>query len=167
VRRREAEVAPRGSRGRDAGRPRPRRGARTGGTGGRAGKKNGEGEEKRVREREMGGELTSGSKSSDHRHQNLGHHGGERERWRRGSCCAGKSNERKGEKGGGTWGRGRARAIADQAGSRWARLGPTAGQNPATSTTTDRNPIREMKTEMRLGKHAIKHDIRQKKYDSA
>jgi general stress protein YciG len=33
-----------------------------------------------VRERERGGELTSGSKSGDHRLQNLGHHGGERER---------------------------------------------------------------------------------------
>jgi hypothetical protein len=31
-----------------------------------------------VEERERGGELTSGSKSGDHRLQNLGHHGGER-----------------------------------------------------------------------------------------
>jgi hypothetical protein len=59
-------------------------------------------------------------------------------------------------------GAGGARAEAGQ-----ARLGRTAVQNPATRTTTDRNPIREMKTETRLGKHAIKHDIRQKKYDSA
>jgi hypothetical protein len=44
---------------------------------GHAGKKKGEGEEKRERGR---GELTSGSKSSDHCLQNLGHHGGERER---------------------------------------------------------------------------------------
>jgi hypothetical protein len=43
------------------------------------GKKKGRGEE---RERERGGELTSGSKSGDHRLQNLGHHG-ERERWER------------------------------------------------------------------------------------
>jgi hypothetical protein len=31
------------------------------------------------RERERGGELTSGSKSGDHRLQNLGHNGRERE----------------------------------------------------------------------------------------
>jgi hypothetical protein len=68
----------------------------------------------------------------------------------------GKSNERKGEKGGG------ARTRADRAG-----LGRTAGQNPAARTTTDRNPIHKMKTEMTLGKHVIKDDIRQKKYDSA
>jgi hypothetical protein len=58
----------------------------------------------RGRERGRGrGELTSGSKSGDHCLQNLGHHR-ERERWRRGGCCAGKSNERKGEKGGGARG---------------------------------------------------------------
>jgi hypothetical protein len=50
--------------------------ARRGGRG-RAGEKKGEGEGKR--ERERGGELTSGSKSGDHRLQNLGHHHGERE----------------------------------------------------------------------------------------
>jgi hypothetical protein len=51
----------------------------------------------------------------------------------------------------------------------WAGRGWVAsrGQKPTTRTTTDRNPIHEMKTETRLGKHAIKHDIRQKKYDSA
>jgi hypothetical protein len=57
----------------------------------RAGEKEGEGEGKRERERERerGGELTLGSKSGDHRLQNLGHHrereggGGER------GCCAG------------------------------------------------------------------------------
>jgi hypothetical protein len=43
---------------------------------GRVGEKEGEGEGKRERERER--ELTSGSKSSDHRLQNLGRHGGER-----------------------------------------------------------------------------------------
>jgi hypothetical protein len=41
------------------------------------GKKEGEGEGKR--EKERGGELTSGSKSDDHRLQNLGHNRGERE----------------------------------------------------------------------------------------
>jgi hypothetical protein len=38
---------------------------------------------KRERERERGGELTSRSKSGDHRLRNLGHHHGERERWER------------------------------------------------------------------------------------
>jgi hypothetical protein len=38
-----------------------------------------QGEGKRERETERGGELTSGSKSGDHCLQNLGHHGGERE----------------------------------------------------------------------------------------
>jgi hypothetical protein len=78
------------------------------GAGGGVAHRGEEGEGKREREREMGGELTSGSKSGDHRLQNLGHHG-ERERWRRGGCCAGKSNERKGEKGGGTHGGGAGR----------------------------------------------------------
>jgi hypothetical protein len=61
-------------------------------TQGRARKKKWEGEGKR--ERERGGELTSGSKSSDHHLQNLGHHG-EREVGERGSCCAGELNEGK------------------------------------------------------------------------
>jgi hypothetical protein len=45
----------------------------------------------RGRGRERGrGELTSGSKSGDHRLQYLGHCHGERERWEReGGCCAG------------------------------------------------------------------------------
>jgi hypothetical protein len=43
------------------------------------------GEGKRERERGGEGELTSGSKSGDHRLQNLGHHGGGGER----GCCAG------------------------------------------------------------------------------
>jgi hypothetical protein len=50
-------------------------------TGGHAGGRRG-GEE-----REKDRELTSGSKSGDHRHQNLGHHGGEREVGERGSCA--------------------------------------------------------------------------------
>jgi hypothetical protein len=53
----------------------------------------GEGEGKRERER-GGGELTSGSKSDDHRLQNLGHHR-EREMGERGGCCAGELNEGK------------------------------------------------------------------------
>jgi hypothetical protein len=47
--------------------------------GARDGEKEGEVKGKRERERERGGELTSGSKSGDHRLQNLGHHGGERD----------------------------------------------------------------------------------------
>jgi hypothetical protein len=62
---------PRRAPGGRAQRPRAR-----GGVGGVA-RMGGEGEGKR--ERERGGELTSGSKSGDHRLQNLGHHR-ERER---------------------------------------------------------------------------------------
>jgi hypothetical protein len=84
----------------------------------------------RENERESGiGELTSGSKSNDHRLQNLGHHGErEREMGERGGCCAGELNERKrpGE-GGGAPGAGqgarKARAELGQAGSGWARSG--------------------------------------------
>jgi hypothetical protein len=60
----------------------------------------------------------------------------------------------------------RGRALGARGPER-AGLGRTAGQNPATHTSTYQNPIREMKTKTRLGKQAIKHDIRQKKYDSA
>jgi hypothetical protein len=91
----------------------------------------------------MGGELTSGFKSGDHRLQNLGHHG-ERERWRTGGCCVGKSNERKGEKGGGareTRALGARRAGPDRAGSDRAGLGRGPGQKPTTHATTDRTPI--------------------------
>jgi hypothetical protein len=64
--------------------PRARGAARRGrardwaGEGSRAGEEKGRGKE-RERERERGGKLTSGSKSGDHRLQNLRHHGGERE----------------------------------------------------------------------------------------
>jgi hypothetical protein len=51
---------------------------------GGGGEKKGRG---RRREREKERELTSGSKSGDHRLQNLGHHGGEREVGERGSCA--------------------------------------------------------------------------------
>jgi hypothetical protein len=75
------------------------RGARRGEKGGEQGRRKGRGGEERGRGRGRGrGELTSGSKSGDHRLQNLGHHG-ERERWRRGGCCAGKLNEGKRDKG--------------------------------------------------------------------
>jgi hypothetical protein len=122
---------------------RARRGRATGRRRGRAGKKKGEGEGKRERERERGGELTSGSKSCDHHLQNLRHHG-ERERWRRGGCCAVKSNERKGEKGGGAHGGGAGRrGRAGQSGPGWVRLGRVAGQKPTTRTAIDREPNRE------------------------
>jgi hypothetical protein len=67
-----------------------------------------------------------------------------RERWERGGCCAGKLNERKGEKGGGacTWeGAGRqGRAGQGRAELGQAGLGRVAVQNPTTRTTIDRNP---------------------------
>jgi hypothetical protein len=73
-----------------SGRGAARRGRRGVRDKGHAWRKKGEGEGKRERERGGEGELTSGSKSSDHRLQNLGHHGGERERWERErGCCAG------------------------------------------------------------------------------
>jgi hypothetical protein len=72
---------------------------------------------------------------------NLGHHG-ERERWRRRGCYAGKSNERKGEKGGARMGRGRASRARGPERAGWAGLGREPGQKPTTHTTTDRNPNR-------------------------
>jgi hypothetical protein len=65
-----------------------------------------------------------------------------------------------------TWGRGRgARGTRAEARPSWAGvagLGRIAGQNPVARTPTDRNPIREAKSETRRGKHTIKHDIRQR-----
>jgi hypothetical protein len=86
-----------------------------------------------------------------------------RERWRRGGFYVGKSNERKGEKGERHAGEGQGTCARAGPGWAWPHRG---SNNPAARTTTDRNPIREMKTETRLGKHAIRHDIIQKKYDS-
>jgi hypothetical protein len=55
------------------------------------GKKWRAGREKGREEKEReGGKLTLGSKSGDHRLQNLRHNEEERERWRREGCCAGK-----------------------------------------------------------------------------
>jgi hypothetical protein len=73
-------VLDRGPQGARAG---GRVGSRPGRTLGGCAREEGRGGEGK-REREKGGELTSGSKSGDHCLQNLGHHGGERERWRRG-----------------------------------------------------------------------------------
>jgi hypothetical protein len=120
----------------------------------------GVGKRERERERERGGELTSGSKSGDHHLQNLGHHG-ERERWRIGGCCAGKSNERKGEKGGGVHRGGTgARGAPGQAGP--GRAGSRAGTEAHNTRDHISDSNREPKSEMRRDEHAIKHDIRQR-----
>jgi hypothetical protein len=42
------------------------------------------------------------------------------------------------------------RAGLGRAGLGWAGLGRTAGQNPVARTTTERNPIREAKSETKL-----------------
>jgi hypothetical protein len=74
-------------------------------------------------------------------------------------CCAGELNEGKRDKGRGRMGRARrargARAELGHARSGWAGsgragLGRTAGQNPVERTTTDRNSIREAKSETEL-----------------
>jgi hypothetical protein len=98
------------------------------------------------------GELTSGSKSGDHRLQNLEHHGErERERGGRGGCCAGEFNEGKRPGEGRDIRRGRApgargprpgRAGPGQAGLGRAGLGQTVGQKSVARTTTDRNSNR-------------------------
>jgi hypothetical protein len=57
-----------------------------------------------------------------------GHHM-ERERWRIGGCYAGKSNERKGEKGRGrAWGRGRAPGAGGPERAGWDKLGRVGSQ---------------------------------------
>jgi hypothetical protein len=104
----------------------------------------GGGGEAREWERERGGELTSGSKSGDHRLQNLGHHHGERERGGREREVAAreKSNERKRSREGGAHGEGTgargARAEMGRTGLGRAGLGRTAGQNHVARITTDR-----------------------------
>jgi hypothetical protein len=150
--------------GREAAGARGRAGRRPGRRAGcaRPGEARGVGERRTKRkEIERGGGSARGSKSDDQRLQNLGHHGGEREVGERGSCCAEELNEGKRDKGRGCMGEGQGRQGRAGHGRVASR-----GQKPTTRTTTDQNPIREMKTETRLGKHAIKHDIRQKKYDS-
>jgi hypothetical protein len=118
--------------------------ARGRGEGSRAGEKTGRGRE---RARERGGELTSGSKSGDHRLQNLGHHG-ERERGG-GEEVATRENQMRereiregGAHGGGAGHRGRA-GQSGPAGPGWVGLGRVAGQKPTTRTTIDQNPNRE------------------------
>jgi hypothetical protein len=95
------------------------------------------------------GELTSGSKSGDHRLQNLGHHRGERERWRRGGCYAGKLNEKKEEKGerGRAWERGRG---ARARGLERARLGRARSRRGAKNPRNTQPPIGiRMRTKIR------------------
>jgi hypothetical protein len=106
------------------------------------------------------------SKSNDHRLQNLGHHRGERESWRRGGCCAGKFNERKEEKGEGAHG-GEAGALgrAGQSGPGWVA---SRGKNPRHTQPQIgiqlRNEIRnETRQNMRLNttsdqRNMIRHD---------
>jgi hypothetical protein len=120
--------------GRGARRRRGTRGGRLGrAQGGRAGEEEGEGE----------GKLTSGSKSGDHRLQNLGHH---EWREREGGCCAGELNEGKRDKGrGGGHGEGTAPGARGPRPGRVGRAGPHRGSKP-----TDRNSIREAKSETKL-----------------
>jgi hypothetical protein len=94
----------------------------------------GEGERGRGREKER--ELTSGSKSGDHRLQNLGHNGEERDGRER-ELCAGELNEGKRDKGRGGTCMGRGKAP----GAHGPRPSRAAGQKPTTCTTTDRSPI--------------------------
>jgi hypothetical protein len=61
-------------------------------------------------------------------------------------------------------GRGRASGAR---GPERARLGRVAGQKPTTRTALDRNPVVKRNPKRDQAKHAIKHDIRPKKYDSA
>jgi hypothetical protein len=81
----------------------------------------------------------------------------------------GKLNERKEEKGEGAraWGGAGRRGRAGQSGPGWDGLGRVAGQKPTTRTASDRNPIAKQNPKRDQAKHAIKHDIRPKKYDSA
>jgi hypothetical protein len=92
----------------------------------RAGKKTGEGEEERERERERGGGLTSGSKSGDHRLQNLGHHGVERERGgrERERLLLGRNQMRERDQGGARMGKGMGARGAP------GRAGPHRGPKP-------------------------------------
>jgi hypothetical protein len=111
--------------------PRGRQDAR--GEGGRGAQGRRKGRERGKRERE--GELTSGIRNLAITITESPRARGGRERWMRGSCCAGKSNERKEERGGRTWGEGGAPGACR------ARLGRVAGQKPVAHTTMDRKPI--------------------------
>jgi hypothetical protein len=96
------------------GRQRARAGRKTEKRGAQGGRREG-----REEGRGRGKELTSGSKiRRSPSPKTRAPRGRERERWRRGGCCAGKLNERKGEKGGGP------RAWGEGSGA-WARAGPS------------------------------------------
>jgi hypothetical protein len=116
------------------------------------------------REEERGGEEREGEGRGAHlgdpnfgdlRLQNLGHHGGERERWER-RLLRGRIEMRERDQGRGrAWGwhgrQGRAGRVGPgRAGLGRAGLGRTMGQNPVACTTTDRKSIREAKSETRL-----------------
>jgi hypothetical protein len=105
-----------------------------------------EGEGKGDRERE----LTSGSKSGDHRLQNLGHHGGGRERGGGEEVAARENQMRDRERKEG--GRG-----PERAGSGWVT---SRGKNPRHA-----QPLIEIRFVKRDGATlAIKHNIRQEKF---
>jgi hypothetical protein len=140
--------------------------------GGGVARRGGEGEGKRERERESeresGGEYTSGSKFGDHRLQNLGHHRG-RERGG-GEEVAAQENQmrererREGPQGGGTGARdARARADRAELGRAGSRRGAKTHDTHNHRSESDHEP----KSKTRRDEHAIKHDIRQKKYASA
>jgi hypothetical protein len=71
---------------------------------------------------------------------------GERDGREREVAAREKSNERKRP------GEGARRGVGalGACGQSWARLGRTVGQNPVAHTTTERNPIREAKSETKL-----------------
>jgi hypothetical protein len=127
------------------------------------GEKEGAGEGKRERERE----LTSGSKSSDHCLQNLGHHGGERGGGEEVAARENQMREReKRERRGRAWGR---YGRQGRAGPGRVGLGHVAGQKRTTRTATDWNPITnqnssDTRQNMRLNttsdqRNMIRHDV--------
>jgi hypothetical protein len=93
--------------------------------GARRGGKGRKREIERERERERGGELTSGIRNRRSPSPNpRAPRGEEKERWRRGSCCAGELNERKEEKGGGVWGEAGRQGSAGQGRAKLGQAGP-------------------------------------------
>jgi hypothetical protein len=129
----------------------------------RAGKRRGG----RGREREegRGGELTSGSNSGDHRLQNLGHHGREREMGEREVAAREKPNEANGSRGRGhAWGGQGRQGHAGRTGLGWAGLGHIMDGNPRharplnglQSRTESRNGTR--RTRDIRQRNALRHD---------
>jgi hypothetical protein len=96
------------------------------------------GEKRREREREKGGELTSGSNSGDHRLQNLGHHRRSRERWER-EVVAREFQMREGEEEGAHGGCGAPRARGPGwVGLGWVGPGHFADRNPRHARLSNR-----------------------------